>query len=56
MPELFEIKDSVNNFNPDPDKIINHYNFVTFHQSFAYEDFIEGIKPILPENDEEVPD
>jgi hypothetical protein len=33
----------------DPDKIIKHFEFVTFHQSFAYEDFIEGIKPIMPE-------
>ncbi|PWH86278.1 EVE domain-containing protein [Brumimicrobium oceani] len=52
-PELREIKDSVDNYNPDPDKIIKNYDFVTFHQSFAYEDFIEGIKPILPENEAE---
>ncbi|WP_205679228.1 AAA family ATPase [Brumimicrobium aurantiacum] len=52
-PELYDIKDSVDNYNPNPDKIIKNYDFVTFHQSFAYEDFIEGIKPILPENEAE---
>ncbi|WP_052461069.1 EVE domain-containing protein [Psychroserpens mesophilus] len=50
-PELYETLDAVNNFKANPNTIIKHYDFVTFHQSFAYEDFIEGIKPILPEVD-----
>ena len=56
VPELYDIKDSVENYNPDPDTVIKNYDFVTFHQSFAYEDFIEGIKPIAPEEGEESKD
>ncbi len=51
-PELYDILDSVNNFNPSPDKEIKRYVFTTFHQSYAYEEFIEGIKPVLGTEDE----
>jgi hypothetical protein len=46
-PELYDLIDSVEHFNPSSDKEIKRYIFTTFHQSFNYEDFIEGIKPVL---------
>lgn len=51
-PDLLDIKESVDNFKPDPGKSIRRYVFTTFHQSFSYEDFIEGIKPKLQGTDE----
>jgi len=55
VPELHDLLDEVNNFNPNPDKKIKRYVFTTFHQSFSYEDFIEGIKPVLSSLDNDSP-
>ncbi|WP_066224986.1 EVE domain-containing protein [Formosa haliotis] len=55
-PEIHDILNDLNNFETSPQKVIKNYDFVTFHQSFAYEDFIEGIKPISPEEGEETTD
>jgi hypothetical protein len=53
-PEAFEILEKSKNFVPDNNKSIKNYEFITFHQSFSYEDFIEGIKPKLDETEKDV--
>ena len=53
-PEAFEILEKSKNLVPDTNKSIKNYEFITFHQSFSYEDFIEGIKPKLDDNDKDV--
>lgn len=53
-PELFEYRTEIQNFSEDSDIEIRRFEFVTFHQSFTYEDFIEGIKPNFDGNENDL--
>lgn len=50
-PELIKVKAQVDNFQANPNQEIKRYIFTTFHQAFSYEDFIEGIKPIMDQDE-----
>jgi len=54
FPEGIEILNSIKNYVGNKGRLIKNYEFITFHQSFSYEDFIEGIKPKLEEGESDL--
>ena len=55
-PQVISLLDDHKNFQVNEDKVVKRYRFITFHQSYSYEEFIEGIKPVMPKNEEETND
>lgn len=47
--DLVTALDHYNGFKPGQGAVIKRYEFTTFHQSYSYEDFVEGIKPVMSE-------
>ncbi len=47
-PDVFEFLEQIRSFSPR-NKAVSRYEFVTIHQSYSSEAFVEGIKPVVDE-------
>jgi len=49
VPELVEMLERYRGHTNAQGAVVERFAFTTFHQSFSYEDFVEGIKPVMSE-------
>lgn len=48
MPDVLDLYKKISNFETHTEEV-RRFEFATFHQSYAYEEFVEGIKPVVDE-------
>ncbi|MCA6422676.1 MAG: AAA family ATPase [Flavobacterium sp.] len=54
FPEAFDYLAQSKDYKSSVKSVIKNYEFITFHQSFSYEDFIEGIKPKMEDGETDI--